>query len=77
MDTLEELRALRRDLDELGDSVASVLLERAEHSFLAWRFEEGERLMEWALNHFEVTQRRKPEVRGVAGSFNTCALAVA
>lgn len=36
MDILEELRALRRDLDELGDAVVVVLLERAQRSFLSW-----------------------------------------
>ena len=77
VDTLEELRAMRRDLYELGDSVASVLLERAARCFLAWRFEEAERLMERALVHFEEAQRRKPETSGPARWFNTCALAVA
>ena len=75
MELLEELHALKRDLDELGDSVAAVLLERAERCFLAWRFDEGERLMERALTHFEETQRRKPQ--GVARYFNTCALVTA
>jgi hypothetical protein len=77
VDILEELRALQRDLNELGDSVASVLLERAERCFLAWRFEEAQRLMERALNHFEVSRRPKPEKSGPARWFNTCALAVA
>jgi len=76
VDTLEELRALRRDLDELGDSVAAVLLERAERCFLSWQFEVGERHMEQALNHFEERQRRQPETEP-ARYFNTCALAVA
>ena len=76
MELLEELRAVERDLDELGDSVASVLLERAERCFLAWRFEEAERHMERALNHFEEMQRRKPEPQGVARYFNTCDVAV-
>ena len=77
MELLEELRAIRRDLDELGDSIAAVLLDRAESCFLAWRFDEGERLMERALSHFEETPRRKPEPRGVARYFNTCAMVTA
>ena len=77
MELLEELRALRRDLNELGDSVAAVLLERAERCFLAWRMDEGEQLLERALRHFEETQRRKPETDGPARYFNACALAVA
>jgi hypothetical protein len=76
VELLEELRALQRDLSELGDSVASVLLERAERCFLAWRFAEAERLMARALNHFEEAQRRQPEA-GPARYFNACALAVA
>jgi hypothetical protein len=32
---LEELRGLRRDLDELGDSVAAALLDWAERCLLA------------------------------------------
>ena len=77
MELLEELHAIRRDLDELGDSVAAVLLERAERCFLAWRFGEGERLMERALSHFEEMQLRQPETRGPARYFNTCALVTA
>jgi hypothetical protein len=76
LELLEELRAIRRDLDDLGDSVAAVPLERAERCILAWRFEEAERLRERAFNHFEETQRRKPEA-GRARYFNTCAPAVA
>ena len=43
MDTFEELRALERDLTELGDAVAVALLERAEHCFLALEMDKGER----------------------------------
>ena len=77
MELLDELRAIRRDLDELGDAVAAALLERAERCFLAWKMEEGERYVERALSHFEETQRRKPETSGPARYFNVCALAVA
>jgi hypothetical protein len=38
VEILEELRALQRDLDELGDSVAVALLERAERCFLFVRW---------------------------------------
>ena len=73
MELLEELHTLRRDLNELGDSVAAVLLERAERCFRAWRMDEGERLLERALRHFEETQRRQPETEGPARYFNGCA----
>jgi hypothetical protein len=43
VETLEELRALQRDLVELGDAVAVALLERAERCFLAWEMDKGER----------------------------------
>jgi hypothetical protein len=38
VETLEELRALQRDLAGLGDAVAVALLERAEKAFLGWQF---------------------------------------
>ena len=41
MELLEELRALRRDPDDLGDSVSSALLERAERCFFAWDMDKG------------------------------------
>ena len=63
------------DLDELGDSVASVLLERAERCFLARRMDDGERYLEQALNRVRETLEQ-PETRGGDHYFNTCALAV-
>lgn len=41
MELLEELRALQRDLTDLGDAVAVALLERAERCFLAWDMDKG------------------------------------
>lgn len=63
MDTLEELRARRRDLYELGDSVAAALLEHAERCFLSWQFDAAERYMERALNQFMV---HSDDIRSVA-----------
>jgi hypothetical protein len=77
VEILEELRALQRDLDELGDSVASTLLERAERCFLAWRFEDGEHYMEQALSRVQKSLDHQPETQGVARWFNACAMAVA
>ena len=37
VEILEELRALQRDLTELGDALAVALLERAERCFLSSR----------------------------------------
>jgi len=76
VELLEELRALQRDLDELGDSVASVLLQRAEKCFLAWRIDDGERYLEQALSRVQGSLL-KPPVSGVARFFATCAMAVA
>ena len=77
MELLEELRAVRRDLHELSDSVAVVLLERAERCFLSWQFEAGERLMEQALSRVQESLGRQPESEGAARWFNACAIAVA
>ena len=79
MEILDELRALQRDLTELGDSVAVALLERAERCFLGWRFEDGERLMEQALHRVQKSLER-PDVAPMSGAsryFDTCARAVA
>lgn len=54
-------RALQRDLADLGDSVAVVLLERAERCFLAWEMDRGERLLEEALSRVhEALERPTP-----------------
>ena len=57
MEILEELRALQRDLDELGDLVASTLVERAERCFLSWHFEASERDMDQALSRVQEVAR--------------------
>jgi hypothetical protein len=79
VEILEEPRALRRDLDELGDSVASVLLKRAERCFLRWQFDAGERYIEQALSRVEESLERPAAtpLRGVASYFDLCARAVA
>jgi len=64
VELLEELRALQRDLDELGDSVASVLLQRAEKCFLAWRIDDGERYLEQALSRVQESLERQPQAQG-------------
>jgi len=78
LDTLDELRTLQRDLTDLGDAVAVALLERerAERCFLSRQFDAGKRYLEQALNHFEETQRRKPETQGIARHFAACTFAV-
>jgi len=65
MEILEELRALQRDLTDLGDAVAVTLLERAERCFLAWEMEKGERFLEQALSRVQESIR-EPPVSGVA-----------
>ena len=61
MEILEELRALQRDLADLGDAVAVALLERAEKAFLRWQFDAGERCMEQALSRVqESLEQPKP-----------------
>jgi hypothetical protein len=79
VELLEELRALQRDLDELGDSVAAVLLEQAERCFLAWKMDEGERYLEWALSRVRKNLGEPAPVVGTAigQHFASCALAVA
>lgn len=79
MGLLEELRDLQRDLDELGDSVAAVLLEQAERCFLSWQFDAGERYMEQALNRVQATLEKppEPERRDAASYFGACTMAVA
>jgi hypothetical protein len=77
VELLEELRALQRDLDQLGDSVASVLLQRAEKCFLAWRIDDGERYLEQALSRVQESLERQPQAQGAARWFNACAIAVA
>jgi len=78
VEILEELRALQRDLDELGDAVAVALLERAERSFLAWEMEKGERFLEQALSRVqESLERPAAPLSGVARYFDFCARAVA
>jgi len=78
VDTYEELRALRRDLDDLGDSVAAVLLERAERCFLAWEMDKGERFLEQALSRVQESREHPAPVAdsGAARYFATCAMAV-
>jgi len=76
VELLEELRALRRDPDDLGDSVSSALLERAERCFFAWDMDKGERFLEQALSRVQGSLL-KPPVSGVARFFATCAMAVA
>jgi hypothetical protein len=79
VELLEEIRALQRDLDELGDSVAAVLLERAERSFLSLKFEAGERYLEQALSRVQASLERPPAAApsGTAYYFDLCARAVA
>ena len=77
MEVLEELRALQRDLTELGDTVAVALLERAERCFLAWEMDKGERFLEQALGRVQESLEPPAPPSGVARYFNTCALAVA
>ena len=78
MEIFDELRALQRDLIKLGDSVAVALLERAERCFLEWRFEDGERLREQALNHVQEGLRRPlPALSGASRHFDIYARAVA
>jgi len=55
---LEELRALERDVTDLGDAVAVALLERAERCFLAWEMDKGERYLEQALSRVQKTLER-------------------
>jgi len=78
VETLEELRALKRDLDELGDSVAAALLERAERCFLAWEMDKGARFLEEALSRVQESLGR-PTVPliGIARYFDLCGRAVA
>jgi hypothetical protein len=76
VEILEELRALQRDLTDLGDAVAVALLERAERSFLAWEMDKGERYLEQVLRRVQEHYRRPAPSTGVTRYFNTCALAV-
>jgi hypothetical protein len=77
VDTFEELRALQRDLTDLGDAVAVALLERAERCFLAWEMDKGERFLEQALSRVQRSLDRPAQPTGVARYFNACAMAVA
>ena len=74
METLEELRALQRDLNELGDAATVALLEHAERCFLAWEMDKGERFLEQALSHVQESLEQPEPTR--SPYFNTCALAV-
>ena len=78
METLEELRALQRDLNELGDAVAVALLERAERCFLDWEMDKVERYLEQALSCVqESLERPAVPLSGVGRYFDLCARAVA
>jgi hypothetical protein len=78
VETLEELRALQRDLTDLGDAAATALLERAERRFLSWQFEVGERYMEQALSRVqESLERPTIPLTGIARYFDLCGQAVA
>jgi hypothetical protein len=79
VEILEEPRALQRDLDELGDSAASVLLVRAERCARSLQFDAGERYMEQALSRVQESLERPPvaPLRGGASYFDPCAQAVA
>jgi hypothetical protein len=77
VEILEELRALQRDLTDLGDAVAVALLERAERSFLAWEMDRSERYLQQALTRVQESLERQPETHDAVRWFNTCALAVA
>jgi hypothetical protein len=55
VEILEELRALQRDLAELGDAVAVALLERAENAFMGRQFDAGQRYIEQALGRVQET----------------------
>jgi hypothetical protein len=74
VETLEELRALQRDLTDLSDAVAVSLLERAERCFLAWEMDKGERFLEQALSRVQESLEQPEPPR--SPYFNTCALAV-
>jgi hypothetical protein len=78
VDTFEDLRALQRDLAELGDAVAVALLERAERCFLAWEMDKGTGFLEQALNRVqESLERPAVPLTGIARYFDLCARAVA
>jgi hypothetical protein len=73
---LDEIRALQRDLNDLGDAVTVAILERAERSFLSWRFDDGERYLEQALSRVQESLSQPAPPR-VSRYFNACAMAVA
>ena len=79
MELLDELRAIRRDVNDLGDSVAVALLGRAERCFLACEMDEGERYLEQALSRvLESLEQPEPAATsGVSRYFQTCAMAIA
>jgi hypothetical protein len=77
VEILEELRALQRDLTDLGDTVAVALVERAERAFLSWQCDAGERrerYMEEALSRVQESLEQPEPPR--SPYFNTCALVV-
>jgi hypothetical protein len=76
VEILEELRALQRDLTDLGDAVAVALLDRAERCFVAWEMATGEHFLEQALSRVQESLH-EPPVSGVGRYFATCAMAVA
>jgi len=77
VEILEELRALQRDLADLGDAVAVALLQRAEHCFLAWEMDKGERYLEQALSRVQESLEQPESAISVARYFAPCAMAVA
>ena len=78
VESLEELRALKCELEELSDSVAAALLERAERCFLAWEMDKGERFLEQALNRVqESLERPTVPLMGINRYFDLCGRAVA
>ncbi len=71
-----KLRALRRDIADLGDAVAASLLDQAERCFLGWKFEAGERYMEQALAHFQYVLGQRRWEEAAPAFFASCARAV-
>ena len=45
---LTELRQLADDLTDLGDSATAALVRQAIDRFMAWKFEAGERLLQYS-----------------------------
>jgi len=74
VEILDELRALQRDLTNLGDAVAVALLERDERCFLSWEMDEGTGFLEQALSRVQESIEQPEPPR--SPYFNTCALAV-